>query len=168
MGFYTAFRVDCVVRPEYHAAIAHRTSESQDWGRTRATFPSLPCSDAFFDDERRDFVPDGGNGYMPDCWHKEIPDAGVTRCAGDSKQSFDLRDGRWAFACTLKNYTETIEKFVLGLLFPVAESVALCESEDEYGMKTNYLRRDNDVIVRYITPNRILDEIHKQEEPGAI
>lgn len=143
MGFHTAFRLDCVIKPEFSAAIAHRMGPPHAWEATAAAFPGLPLPSEFMADFRCDCIPNGGNGHMPDGWHDEIPGDEVFLDKGgnvpsDSKRFFDPATGRWAFACTMKNYDDVIGKFVRGVLPLIADRVDLCQSETENEIRTTY------------------------------
>lgn len=142
MGYYTALHVDCIVKPEHAAAIAARMSDPWEWDEVARAFPDFPLPPAFLADGRRDFIPNGGNGHMPDGWHDAVPgsDTFMAReCeVGDSKSFYDPETRRWAFACTLKNYDNTIDAFLDGVLAKIAESVAACETEGESGFRCGY------------------------------
>ena len=54
---------------------------------------------------RSGFIPCGGLAYMPDKWEIEVFDNNFDR-------TYDEKTGRWTFQCSLKNYDNTIEKFL--------------------------------------------------------
>lgn len=139
MGHYTAFHVDCTVKPEYVEVARGRLENG--WGSLALIFPGHPFLREFSRVERCDFIPNGALGHMPDEWLGEVPGPDTYWDFGskdrlDHKSFFDGR--RWAFACTLKNYENTIEAF-LGIVLPmIAESVSVCRTQDEWGYETTY------------------------------
>lgn len=54
---------------------------------------------------RSGFIPCGGLAYMPDKWEIEVFDNNFDR-------TYNKNTGRWTFQCSLKNYDNTIEKFL--------------------------------------------------------
>jgi hypothetical protein len=56
-----------------------------------------PWAKEFGQDERADYIPFGGGGFLPEIW-------------GDTPFNF-VEDDRWVMLSTLKNYSCTIQKF---------------------------------------------------------
>ena len=54
---------------------------------------------------RSGFIPCGGLAYMPDKWDIEVFDNNFDR-------TYNEKTGKWTFQCSLKNYNNTIEKFL--------------------------------------------------------
>jgi hypothetical protein len=143
VGFYTAFRLDCIVKPGFSAAIAHRMGPPHTWEATAAAFPGLSLPPEFMADPLRDFIPNGAAGHMPDGWHAEIPGEEVFldkegNVPSDSKRFFDPATRRWTFACTVQNHGDVIGKFIRGVVPLIAERVDLCQSETEDLIRTTY------------------------------
>lgn len=144
MGYYTALHVDCTLRPEHAAAVEFVMSRDRRplrargvpaWLQLYSERPEYAFLEKFARDERCDFIPFGGCGYMPDGWRDAVPGPPPE---WDNKVFFDPASRRWAFACTLKNYDDTIGLFLTEALPALVESVLVCRKQTEDGAETPY------------------------------
>lgn len=116
MGMYTGIRFKGVVKPEFRKdfrdiAMGGMWEESND-----ERFKEYSTID------RYSFIPCGALAYMPDSWEEDyINDNGARelefgeyfrKVATDGfERQYNENTGYWAFQCSLKNYSDTIEYF---------------------------------------------------------
>lgn len=101
MGMYTGLRVKAYIKPEFAemvSAIVNRDAEWKDFD-----YPFLEEFKVF---SRARFIPFGAMSYMPEDWYND--------------NGFDIEQGVWNFACSLKNYEGEIDKFLEDVLPNIA------------------------------------------------
>ncbi len=127
MGDYTGIRFTAKLKPAVANAMRVATDRitlkkegsTKDWWTVICYMTDVPVDSSFMLDSRRDFIPFGGIVYMPQDWvqHDAI--------SCDS-------DGIWKVSCSLKNYSNTIAKFLeFALPYMIEEP---CEVETHYEM----------------------------------
>jgi hypothetical protein len=85
--------------------------------------------------DRASFIPMGILCYMP--WDDDDE---------EFIRSYDKETGRWVFQCSLKNYNDTIEKF-LDMVPYFMESVEFCEVlYEEWGWSAGYELVDDKMV----------------------
>ena len=100
MGVYTGLRGKVILKDEFVESIQTLNSREIEWDGIEG----LP--DIYLDDSRTSFIPFGVVCYMPADW-----------------DNYNTLEGNvWEFCCSLKNYTNTIEKFVSYVLPVIALS----------------------------------------------
>jgi len=110
MGMYTGLRGTVNLKREYLSKIKSLVSRDLSW------MDILPeCCSEFYTDSRASFIPFGIICYLD--WDEVV--CGVAE------------DGVFSFACSLKNYNNTIEKFLEYVLPEIAESYYLEEQYEE-------------------------------------
>ena len=91
MGDYTGLRGKIKIKKEMHDKINNLVhAQATDWGDI------LPSENVFLADWRNMFIPYGAICYMPDDWNGSV----------------EYNNGILYFSCSLKNYNNTIEKFI--------------------------------------------------------
>lgn len=133
MGDYTGLRVDVVLKPEFVPVIEYlmskeiwydtdQNSDEPRWDAVARKFPQFRFLKDWSLVSRAEFIPFGALAYMP--WGDDDP-AWHRRIEGD----------RWVFQCSLKNYSQTIEKFLEDVLHLMVKEVNevyhLYEENDE-------------------------------------
>lgn len=130
MGFYTSLRAKMTVKPEYRPLLQLRHEHKNpdgtwktDWGwdKVAITYPDVPALQAYIVDDRADFIPNGGLSGEPDDFSK----------TGETFSEFDPETGVWEFACSLKNYDDTIALFMRTIVAEMIEHIDYCESVAE-------------------------------------
>lgn len=137
------------IRPEYREAISLRHWAESDyqngpvgreWQSVAVAYPHVPLLKEFAADERADFIPRGVMSIVADGFgtNDPVPEGcdGFTQTSdsdrprdstGESYSWLHFASGVWEFACALKNYDSTIEKFV-AVLEQICDGCDWCES----------------------------------------
>lgn len=119
MGDYTGLRFTAKLKPQAIPIIQLlnevRASPSSTWGLVAQSFP-LPELLAWQQVGRCDFIPFGAICYLPDEWDDQAAD-GQSLLDGDT----------WRVICSLKNYENEIELFMLGVLPILLADPCCCE-----------------------------------------
>lgn len=110
MGMYTGLRFIGTVKSRFRTNFENIAFYG-DWENSTDMVLS-----GFGSESRAHMIPCGALAYMPDEWDTE----------GKFARYYDPTTGRWAFQCSLKNYSDTIEKF-LDIVPYFCESVEHCE-----------------------------------------
>ena len=91
----------------------------------------------FGHDDRASFIPCGSLCYMPDKWDD----------CDEFEKSYNKETGKWTFKCSLKNYENTIEKFI-ELIPYFIEIVDYCEVlYEEWETSRMYELRDGEMVM---------------------
>lgn len=118
MGMYTGLRFKGIVKEEFRKGF-EIIALNGDWESH-----NNPRLKQFGEVDRASFIPCGSLAYMPDEWEEgEYPDEVAT---DGFNRTYDEDTGYWAFQCSLKNYSNTIEMF-FKLLPYFIESIEHCE-----------------------------------------
>ena len=159
MGMYTGLRVKCVVKPQWREAIALLHSDFDtlvsgdpacdyddrgSWSIVAEAYPDMPGVEEWQFEGRASFIPFGALAYMPDDFYRDV--LSKEEQHDGSGSVFDFATGEWRFVCSLKNYNQEIPQFAIEVLFPICESVELCESlyedyDDNWASQTRDWRR---------------------------
>lgn len=99
MGMYTGLRFKGIVKEKFRKDFEDIAIYG-DWENS-----NNKVFRRFGKVSRSGFIPCGGLAYMPDEWDIEVFDNNFDR-------TYDEKTGRWTFQCSLKNYDNTIEKFL--------------------------------------------------------
>lgn len=124
MGMYTGLRGKVKLKPEVEDLMCYwlyaEDNTCEEYNYAMWLFIGNKLDNVkilnFNDDSRSSFIPNGQVCYMPDDWQNE--------------NSIALGD-TWNFCCSLKNYTNTIQKFI-DLLPEIAVSWDLEERYEEW------------------------------------
>lgn len=138
MGMYTGLRFKGIIKPEYRTIIKGIHNDNLTWEESGLI-------DDFIYDGRADFIPYGALCYMPKSWKYDdyIP------------HEFNEETGYWSFQCSLKNYDNTIEKF-LDMIGDMVDSVEFCEYyyeewdySSKYELKHGTMIKTDDEFIEY-------------------
>lgn len=120
MGMYTGFKVKCKIKPKYDAAITKLHDHDFDrWEDVAKLYPDEDFLAEWAKVGRSSFIPFGSMCYMDDTWSEE------------SFSNYDSTSREWSFECSLKNYENEIENFLMNVLWRLAEEIYVCESQYE-------------------------------------
>jgi hypothetical protein len=120
MGDYTGLRFAAKLKPQAIPIIQllnddRPNQHGSTWASVAQAFP-LPELLAWQQVHRCDFIPFGGICYLPDEWDDQSAD-------GNSLLDGDV----WRVVCSLKNYNNEIECFMLGVLPILLAEPCCCE-----------------------------------------
>lgn len=99
MGMYTGLRFKGIVKEKFRKDFEDIALYG-DWENS-----NNKVFRRFGNVSRSGLIPCGGLAYMPDKWEIEAFDNNFDR-------TYNKNTGRWTFQCSLKNYDNTIEKFL--------------------------------------------------------
>ena len=129
MGMYTGLRFKGVVKPEFRDGFEQIALDGE--------WDSFEQFKILAQDDRSSFIPMGALSYMPLEWDND----------GEFERSWNSDTGEWIFQCSLKNYDDTIRKFI-DLCPKFLESVEHCEYfYEESDRSTFYDLEDNKMIM---------------------
>lgn len=114
MGMYTGLRGKVILKEDVAKLFKQYGNCEGSWKYVSEYYPSAKL-EVFADDQRQWAIPWGASCYMPDDW-------------GDFTE---LKGNELSFACSVKNYTGTISKF-LDALPDIAISWELEELYEEF------------------------------------
>lgn len=135
MGMYTGLRFRGYVKPEYRGLIHSIMEGRVDWADCITQFPFLKD---FAELPRSRMIPFGALAYMPDEWE----DWGNI-LTSSFKRQFDSETGYWAFSCSLKNYDDEINTFLVDVVCEICSSTDHIEYlYEEWNSSTLYELRD--------------------------
>ena len=149
MGMYTGVRFKGIVKTEFRRDFS-RIALFGEWDDAKdETIRS------FSEVDRCSFIPCGALSYMPDEWQTNVDEYGDGGATDGFERAYGDKTGYWAFQCSLKNYTGTIEAF-LKLLPYFIESVEHLEVfyeewdwSEKYELIDGEIKMTKDKFVRY-------------------
>ena len=100
MGMYTGLRFKGIVKEEFRNEFEDIALEGNWEESNNEVFRN------FGGVSRADFIPCGSLAYMPDEWGDDYD------ATDGFDRTYDKSSGRWTFQCSLKNYDNTIQKFL--------------------------------------------------------
>ena len=106
MGMYTMLALNAIVKPEYRDC-----EQAFLWGEWKELAYHDELTEhkeviAFLKDSRNSMIPKGWSSYF------DQDDNYIAVIATDNEPRFDSSTGSWQAFCSLKNYEDTIEKFL--------------------------------------------------------
>lgn len=121
MGMYTAFHFKVKLKAEFVGTIrdllaADWQSTSSRWDRV-VDLEKYPDFFMWLQVDRRDFIPFGSGGFVPDSW-----------LCGDDETWQSLDKDVWEVVCTLKNYSDEIQTFYDVILSRISEQIYVAET----------------------------------------
>lgn len=139
MGIYTGLRFKGIVKKEFRENFTNIAMHGE-WGES--TDKRLA---AFNNISRAVCIPCGSLNDIPDEWKN----------SDDFNKTYDAENGLWCFQCSLKNYENTIEKF-LELVPYFIEKIEHCEVlhelssySEKYELIENTIVLTNDKFIEY-------------------
>jgi hypothetical protein len=149
MGMYTGLRCKVIIKPEFRKDFQMLSENLYKWNSSNVDFIK-----EFSEVERNNFIPLGSVNSMPGSWEKAPYDkygSGVPEDGFD--RNFDANTGLWTFQCSLKNYEDTIEKFIEKVLKNVVQEIIHLEQ----------LHQDSEYSLHYVSKeDGSLDTIQKE------
>jgi len=120
MGDYTGFVCKVKVKKEYYDLIEFIMEGNTTWKEAHDKFKYEWIKEYYVDNFRADFIPYGGYSYNRNWLNFYI-----------EQYKTYFKDGIWFFGIDLKNYENTIEKFIKYVLKNIVEEVYFIKTKFE-------------------------------------
>ena len=125
MGDYTMIAFQAIIKPQYRKYVS--TFMEGDWHNLADGERGLSVNrdfQEFIQDDRADFIPKGYSAYFSESDNE-------VSTAEQARPKYEVETGKWDVYCSLKNYDDTIEKF-LKILPLIADEAFRIQYKFEY------------------------------------